>query len=155
MHVPLPFTQSYDVGTPASAWVTNSPGERMMENMNILEAADKYDVLRRALGIKSLPPPAYYLAHCRELHNRIVPGPTITMGWSEFASSGADVVSTKVLMRGASGSRIYNMGSKRSSRSVIEILKEYHGWPNLNGMTTQGAGPQKGQHSFQAGSGAM
>ena len=67
-NVPLPFIQSYDLGTPASAWVTRlqqawrelhhiySPGERMMENMNILEAADKYNVFRRALGIKSLPP---------------------------------------------------------------------------------------------------
>ena len=52
-----------------------------------------------------------------------------------FVASDADVVSTKVFMLGASGSRIYSAGGKRTSRSVIEILQEYQGWLNLDGAT--------------------
>ncbi len=46
-------------------------------------------------------------------------------------------------MLDASGSRICNAGTQRNSRSVIEILKEYQGWPNLDGATNEGAGPKE------------
>ena len=65
------------------------------------------------------------------------------MGWWNFVVGDADVVSTKVVMLGASGARIYNAGGKRTNRSVIEILKEYQVLPNLNGSTDAGAGPHE------------
>ena len=48
---------------------------------------------------------------------------------------------TKVITLGASASRIYTTGTKRSSRSIMEIVKEYEGWPNSDGTTPVGVGP--------------
>ena len=67
-----------------------------MGNMNIHEAADKYDALMKTLGVQSLSPAAYYLAQCRNVHDRPVLGPTITFGWPKFVASDVDVASTKV-----------------------------------------------------------
>ena len=70
--MPLPFTQAFGVGTLVAAWVTivqqawhslhitYALGEAMTGNMTILEAADRYDALRKTLGVKSLPSAAYY-----------------------------------------------------------------------------------------------
>ena len=67
LQVPLPFAQSFDVGTPVAAWVTRlqqawhslhliyAPGEKMIGRMSILEAADKYDAIRKTFGAKFLP----------------------------------------------------------------------------------------------------
>ena len=51
------------------------------------------------------------------------------------------VVSSKVLLLGASGSTIYNLGQKRTSRVVGEILKEYQSYHNMEAYQQLGSGP--------------
>jgi hypothetical protein len=46
-------------------------------------------------------------------------------------------------MIGSSGTCIDKAGGKRTSRSIIEILREYQGWPNLDGATNVAAGPHE------------
>ena len=94
LQVPQHYQQSYDLGTPVAAWVTKMqqtwhslqlmflPGQVQEERIDILQAADRYDRLRANLEITTIPPAAYYLAQCRELHDRQVSGPTVTAGWS-------------------------------------------------------------------------
>ena len=52
-----------------------------------------------------------------------------------------EVVSSKVLLIGASGSRIYSTGAKRSSRAVGELLKEYQSYHNMETYQIVGTGP--------------
>ena len=54
------------------------------------------------------------------------------MGWSGYVASDADVVSTNVLILGASGSLIYSPNGQHS-KPAIDLLKEYQRWPNLGG----------------------
>ena len=110
LQVPQHFQQSYDLGTPAAAWVnklqqawhsmklTCLPGEVDEERINILQAADRYDNLRSSLELYTIPPSAYYLAQCRELHNRQVSGPTVSAGWISYVAGECEVVSSKVLL---------------------------------------------------------
>ena len=133
LRAPQHFQQAYELGTPVAAWVTNMqqarhsmkleflPGEVDEERVNILQAADRYDDLRTNLELHPIPRAAYYLAQCRELHDRQVSGPTITAGWSSFVAGESEVLSSKVLLLGASGSRIYNLGQ----RGPADLLGKY------------------------------
>ena len=109
------------------------------ERMHILQAADRYDNLRSSLELYTIPPSAYYLAQCRELHDRQVSGPTVSAGWTSFVSGECAVLSSSVLLLGASGSRIYNTGAKRTSRPVGDLLKEYQSYHNMEVYQTGGA----------------
>ncbi|MFM7983718.1 MAG: hypothetical protein ACKPKO_30785, partial [Candidatus Fonsibacter sp.] len=75
--------------------------------------------------------------HCRELPKRMVTGRTVSMGWSGRVGGDAEVISTSVLMLGASGSLINSPNGKKSSTS-IKTLKEYQGWPNPDGEQIKG-----------------
>ena len=103
--MPQHFQQSYDIGTLVAAWATKlqqawhslrlpyALGEVQTESMTVLEAADKYDALRKTFGVNHHPPSTYYRAQRRNLHDRRVIDPTMTMGWSRIAAGDADVVS--------------------------------------------------------------
>ena len=93
------------------------------------------------MGLYTIPPSAYYLAQCRELHDRQVSGPTVSAGWISFVSGECAVLSSSVLLLGASGSRIYNTGAKRTSRPVGDLLKEYQSYHNMEVYQNKGAGP--------------
>ena len=110
------------------------------ERVNIFQAAYRYDNLRSSLKLYTIPPSAYYLAQCRELHNRQVSGPTVSAGWISYVAGECEVVSSKVLLIGASGSRIYNTGAKRSSRAVGDLLKEYQSYHNMETYQIVGTG---------------
>ena len=70
------------------------PGEVDEERVKILQAADGYDDLRTSMELHTIPPAAYYLAQCRELHDRQVSGPTITAGWSSFVAGESEINSS-------------------------------------------------------------
>ena len=153
LQAPQHFQQAYDLGTPVAAWVTKAqqawhsmhlmflPGEVDGERVNILQAADRDDDLRTGMELYTIPPAAYYLAQCRELHDRQVSGPSITAGWSSFVAGESEFLSSRLLLLGASGSRIYTLGAKRTSRAVGEILKEYQSYHNMEAYQQIGSGP--------------
>ena len=117
------------------------PGEVDEERVNVLQAADRFDDLRTHMELHTVPPAAYYLAQCRELHDRQVSGPTVTAGWSSFVAGESEVLSSRVLLLGVSGSRIYNLGHKRTSRAVGDVLKEYQSYHNVETYQQIGSGP--------------
>ena len=94
-----------------------------------------------SLELHTIPPSAYYLAQCRELHDRQVSGPTVTVGWVSYVAGECEVLSSKVLLLGASGSRNYKTGQKRTSRAVGDILKEYQSYHNMESYQIVGTGP--------------
>ena len=93
-----------------------SLGETRAERVTILDAADWYDRLRKDLDSQVMPSAADYLAQRRALHDRQVPGPTVSMGWSAYVAGESGIVSTRLLLLGASGTRIYNAFVKRLIR---------------------------------------
>ena len=125
------------------------PGEVDEERMNILQAADRYDNLRSSLELYTIPPSAFHLAQCRELHDRQVSGPTVSAGWTSFVSGECAVLSSSVLLLGASGSRIYNTGAKRTSRPVGDLLKEYQSYHNMEVYQNRGVGPVDWTHKLR------
>ena len=65
-----------------------------MEQISNLDAADRHDQIRTDLEINTSKPSAYYLAQCRELHDGLVNGPMVCVGWSSVASK-VEIVSSR------------------------------------------------------------
>ena len=153
IQVPQHCQQAYDLGTLVAAWVSKvqqawhslqlvfQPGKVLKERTHILQAAHRYDRIGADLENTTIPPSAYYLAQCRELHDRQVSGPTVTVGWLSYVAGESKIVSQRALMLGASGSRIYITGRTRSSRGVGDILKAYQCYYNLQASTVIGDAP--------------
>ena len=57
-------------------------GKTIVKKTHILDAADKYEKIRNDLELHAIQPLADYLAQGKELHDRTVPGPTVSVGWS-------------------------------------------------------------------------
>ena len=70
-----------------------TPGEVPLEGLTILGSADRNGEVRSDLELHVMLPAAYYLAQRRELHDRPVSGPTVSMDRSSYAAGEEDTVS--------------------------------------------------------------
>ena len=54
-------------------------GRSVDDRDELLEVADRYNELKASVGVGLIPLSSYYIAQCRELHDRQVAGPTVTV----------------------------------------------------------------------------
>lgn len=92
MEILQTFLQAHDLVAPLPAWVRKlqlswrtlrliyTLGEPQARDMSFLAADDRYDELRKGDNVIIVSPYAYYVAQCRELHDRPVRGPTTSTG---------------------------------------------------------------------------